>query len=307
MLRSIALLLLTACATDPESEPTTPVAPTMSTTDTPPTGETPPTTAHAPASNVIEYHGGWIVTWDAPVYFIYYGDWVDQNGNWGQYGGSAWLLEHFTSQLGGSSWFSINSWYGDAWGNWASNRVHFGGRAIDRYSRGSNLTGADIQAIVKSAVQWGWLPDDPSGIYVVLTSEDVTEEGFCSRHCGWHTAMSWSSNGAGDDKRLYAFVGNAANCANGCGIRNPSANDPVGDAMVNVLGHELSEIYSDPHLDAWYAPNGQENADHCAWQFGHEYAMPNGAPVNVAIGDTWYLVQMNWAPANPGYCTQGAW
>jgi hypothetical protein len=310
----IALLLLAACAA--EAETTTPPAPpstdpppiTTSTTDTPPTGEVTPVTKQVPASNVIAYHGGWIVTWDPAVYFIYYGSWVDAHGVWGPDGNSAWLLEHFTSQLGGSAWFSINAWYGDAWGNHATNQVHFGGRAIDRYSRGTNLTGADIATIVTSSIVSGALPDDPYGIYVVLTSADVAEEGFCSRHCGWHTKMAWASNGADPDQRLYAFVGNAANCANPCGMTNPSPNDaPAGDAMVGVLAHELAEIVTDPYLDAWYAPNGQENADHCAWQFGQEYSNPNGAAVNVAIGDLWYLVQENWAPATPGYCTQGAW
>jgi hypothetical protein len=299
MLRSIALLLLTACVAETDTTTTT------TTTDTPPTGESLPAT-RASTPQPIAYHGGWIVTWDAPVYFIYYGDWVDQYGNWGPYGGSAWLVEHFTSQLGGSAWFSINAWYGDAWGNHTTDRVHFAGRAIDRYSRGANLTGGDIQTIVTSAVRGRALPDDPWGIYVVLTSDDVAEDGFGSRHCGWHTTMAWPSNGAGDDQRLYAFVGNPARV--GCGMRSPSANgDSAGDAMVNVLGHELSEIVTDPHLDSWYSANGQENADHCAWQFGQEYAAANGAPVNVSIGDRWYLVQQNWAPANPGYCTQGAW
>ncbi len=302
----LALSLLAACAADTEPSQIT----TTPTTDSPPSGEVAPITAQAPAakSNVIAYHGGWIVTWDPAVYFIYYGGWVDARGTWGPDGTSAWLLEHFTSQLADSSWFSINGWYGDAWGNRATSRVHFGGRAIDRYSRGTYLYGADIAAIVTGAIHSGALPDDPWGIYVVLTSADVGEDGFCSRHCGWHTRMAWPAGGAGNDQRIYAFVGDAASCSNPCGMTAPSPNGaPAGDAMANVLGHELSEIVTDPYLDAWYAPNGQENADHCAWQFGQEYAASDGAAVNVAIGDRWYLVQENWAPATPGYCTQGAW
>jgi hypothetical protein len=299
----LALLLLTACATESEPNSATPT-----TTDTPPTGEATPITKKAAPSNVIAYHGGWIVTWNAPVYFIYYGNWLDTNGNW-VFANTAWLVEHFTSQLGGSSWFGINEWYGDAWGNHATGSVYVAGRSIDRYSRGSNLSGGDIQAIVTSAIESRALPDDPWGIYAVLTTPDVVEQGFCSDHCGWHTAMPWASNGAGNDHRIYTFVGDPAwQCPQSCGTLSPSANnDPDGDGMVSVLGHELSEIVTDPYLDAWYAPNGQENADHCAWQFGQEYSATNGAPVNVQIGDLWYLVQMNWAPATPGYCTQGAW
>lgn len=163
-----------------------------------------------------------------------------------------------------------------------------------------------MRAIVVSAVQSGALPDDPWGIYVVLTSPDVDEDGFCPRHCGWHTTMAWPANGAADDQRLYAFVGNPARCPSQCGPTWPSANgDAAGDAMVSTLGHELSEIVTDPHLDAWYG--GGENADHCAWQFGATFQTGSGGPANIVVGDSSYLVQENWAPANPGYCMQSAW
>ena len=255
------------------------------------------------------YHGGWIVTWDLPVYFIYYGNWLDQNGNWGPYSSTAWLLQHFTSELGGSSWFSINSDYGDAWGNHASNQVQFSGWAWDYYSHGTNLSGGDVQAIVTNAIDRGWLPNDPWGQYYVLTSPDVNEDGFCSQHCGWHNSMSWQENGVADNQRLYGFIGNPMRCPNTCGVNNPSPNGiPAGDAMVSVLGHELSETVTDPHLDAWYSADGEESADHCAWNFGNEQWLSNGSRTgNITVGDRWYLIQQDWVPANPGYCAQGAW
>jgi len=254
----------------------------------------------------IAYHGGWIVTWDLPVYFIYYGNWLDQNGNWGPYGTSAWLIQHFTSQLGGTSWFSINSDYGDRWGNRASNQVYWAGWAWDYYSRGSNLSQTDIQDIVNGAIANGWVPNDPNGEYFVLTSPDVAEDGFCDQHCGWHDAMP--SAGAEDNQRLYGFIGNPDRCPNNCGAYSPSPNGlPAADAMVSVLGHELSETVTDPHLDAWYSANGEENADHCAWNFGALTWLTNGAAANEYIGDRWYLIQQNWVPGKHGYCAQGAW
>ena len=39
-------------------------------------------------------------------------------------------------------------------------------------------------------------------------------------------------------------------------------------ALGNVSGHELSETLTDPHCNAWYDQQGDENADKCAWTFG---------------------------------------
>jgi hypothetical protein len=297
MHRSLSLLLLAACASN---EPSVSASPPI---DPPnPNAETQPI-AKTKGPQPIDYHDGWIVTWDAPVYFIYYGNWLDDSGQWTSYGATAWTIEHFTSQLGGSSWFSINSFYDDAWNNWATNQVHVGGRTSDRYSRGTSIAGGDMHSIVDDAIAGGGLPDDQNGIYVVLTTPDVTTDGFCAQHCGWHASETY-----GSERLLYTFVGDGARCPNNCGTYSPSPNnDPDGDEMVNVLGHELSEIVTDPFGDGWYSnKGGQENADHCAWNFGPEFTEPNGANANVTIGDSDYLIQQNWVPAMPGYCAQGA-
>jgi len=176
------------------------------------------------------------------------------------------------------------------------------GRTVDRYSLGTRLSGDNVRWIVENAIWNRSLPNDPWGIYVVLPTPDVDQDGFCVQHCGWHTYTQW-----GNERVLYSFIGNSERCPNVCGVRSPSANDnPVGDAMVSVLGHELSETVSDPYLDGWFDANGEENADKCAWNFGSTFGMSNGSVANIAIGDRYYLVQQNWAPANPGYCTQGA-
>ncbi len=233
---------------------------------------------------------------DVPIYFIYYGGWLDTHGNWNGWSSTAWLIEDFSSHLAGSSWFSINRWYG------ATNQVHVAGRAVDAYSLGTNLGDDSIRWIVEHAIAQGWLPNDPWGIYVVLPTPDVAEGELCNSNCGWHTHVAW-----GTEDIKYAFIGNGARCPQICPTYSPSVNGlPAADEMVDVLGHELSETVTDPDLNAWYSSSG-ENADRCAWNFGQEYPTTNGAYANVQIGDRWYLVQQNWAPANPGYCTKGAW
>ena len=267
-----------------------------------PDGKTPTTERANPSDVPISYHGGNLLTWDVAVYVIYYGGWLDQNGSWTASGGDAWLIEHFIEQLSGSSWFSINRWYDDRNGTPATNAVHLAGRAFDAYSRGTNLGDDDVRVIVENAIAYGRLPNDPWGIYVVLPTADVAEGGFCSTDCGWHTYTQW-----GSEYLTYAFIGNGARCPSTCPTYSPSANGvPAGDEMVNVLGHELSESVTDPYFDGWYG-GSEENADRCAWNFGATFWLTNGAAANVQIGDRYYLVQQNWAPANPGYCTQGAW
>jgi len=62
-----------------------------------------------------------------------------------------------------------------------------------------------------------------------------------------------------------------------------------------VSGHELSEMLTDPQLNAWYDQRGSENSDKCAWTFSG----------TVAIGGDNWKIQGNWSNAaantNSGY------
>ena len=64
--------------------------------------------------------------------------------------------------------------------------------------------------------------------------------------------------------------------------------------MVSIVAHELEEATTDPDLNAWYDSSGNENADKCAWTFGHsQYQVSNGAWANVRLGTRDYLLQRN--------------
>jgi len=68
--------------------------------------------------------------------------------------------------------------------------------------------------------------------------------------------------------------------------------------MLSVLAHELEEANTDPELNAWYDASGAENADKCAWTFGQNLTVSNGAYSNMslpAISQTSrnYLIQRN--------------
>src|SRR5262249_41946203 len=170
-------------------------------------------------------------------------------------------------------------------------------------SQGSKtLSDGAINAIVTKAITSGGLKSDPNGLYMVLTSADVSKTGFLTSYCGWHT--NGTINGA-DIK--YAFIGNPGNDPNTNGPctmeQTVSPNGNVGaDAMASIMAHELEETATDPDPNAWRDSRGYENADKCAWTFGTTYPAANGSYANMKLGTRDFLIQRNWVNASGGYC-----
>src|SRR6185503_2590924 len=149
---------------------------------------------------------------------------------------------------------------------------------------------------------------DPNGIYFVLTSPDVTETGFCTTFCGFHT---FGTFGATTIK--VAFVGDAATqCPArpgqlGCSAQSltPNANEGA-DAMANVMAHELNETVTDPELNAWFHIDGSgEVGDICASDFGTTFTALNKARANVVLSGRQYLLQSNFLNSGGGFCAMG--
>jgi len=87
----------------------------------------------------------------------------------------------------------------------------------------------------------------------------------------------------------FAFFYNLDNDP-GCDPEDTSGLHSRGlSALANVSGHELSEALTDPHLNAWYDANGQENSDKCAWTFG--------TPLLKFSNRSQWKVQGNWSNA----------
>ncbi len=234
-------------------------------------------------------HGGPVI--NTPViYFIWYGNWNQSNGSDNPAGQQ--ILRDFANSIGGSGYFHLNDNLTGSGGTAVSGNASFGGETTDAYSHGSRLSDTTIRTIVSSAISSHRLPFNASGVYFVLTSSDVTAtSGFCTRYCGWHTAATTSGVG----HYRYSFVGNANRCLNACSAQTTSPNGNAGvDAMVSIVAHEFEEATSDPDLNAWYDSSGNENADKCAWTFGHsQYQTSNGAWANVHLGGRDFLIQRN--------------
>ena len=249
-----------------------------------------PTTGGTTALSPIVNHGGPVIA--APkIYLIWYGNWNQANGSDTPAGQQ--IVRDFAGADGGSPYFDINQTYPGVTG-----AATFAKETTDAYSRGSRLRDSDIQTIVVSAISSGRLPYDTDGVYFVLTSSDVAERsGFCSQYCGWHTAA-----GASVGHIRYAFVGNANRCLSACAAQTVGPNGNAGvDGMVSVIAHELEEATTDPDLNAWYDNSGAENADKCAWTFGHaQYQVSNGAWANMRLGSRDFLIQRNLAHSVSG-------
>jgi hypothetical protein len=244
-----------------------------------------------PSSNGISYHGGPLILGTTNVYYIWYGNWSGNN--------APTILTDLAQNVGGSSYFNINTTYYNGSNTHVANSVHYAGSTTD--SGSTALSDSAIQAVVSNAITSGRLPKDTNAVYFVLTSADVNAtSGFCTQYCGWHTH---GTIGGSDIK--YSFVGNPDRCPSACAAQTTGPNGNAGaDGMASIIAHELEEAVTDPDLNAWYDRRGMENADKCAWTFGAQSTAANGSKYNMTLGTRNYLIQQNWVNASGGYCAK---
>jgi len=256
--------------------------------------------------NGINYHNGPVLKGNpVPIYVIWYGNWT--NGPLASDSAvTVSLVEAFlaSTALGGSGYEAINSTYGDTTCN-VSGHLGFSSAVFDSsYSSGKKLSDRVLPTVVSHAIAAG-LPSDANGVYLILTSSDVSESsGFCRTYCGFHTH---ATIGGADIK--YAFIGNVDKCQNGCeaqttGPNSPSAGVGGADGMINVITHETEEAITDPDLNAWFDASGNEDADKCNFKFGPTQIAPNGSHFNQTFGGKNWLIQMEWENSRGGGCDQ---
>jgi hypothetical protein len=270
----------------------------------------------APQAATITYNGGPIMNnGNTAMYFIYYGTFTAKDKQ---------ILNFWGQNIGASSLYAINTTYFDGSFVNIPAGIQFDPVANvynDNYSLGKNLTDANVQTVVKNAITGGHLPDNPDGIYFVLTATDVHESAafgtFCGTFCGYHGPSTSIISG---ETIKYSFVGNAASqCPSGC-IGNvavygdtTSPNGDLGaDGMASVIFHELSETVTDPEVNlhtAW-AGSCSENGDCCNFVYGPTHTAPNGSHANVKIAGRAFLLQemfkltQHQLPTDTGVCAQ---
>lgn len=248
------------------------------------------------------YHNGPIVGGVPDVYFIWYGCWSETCGNMGS-PVTTDVVSFFTQSIGGSPYFQMNRLYSGGDGTIPSGSLIHAGNVFDRsYSHGLDLTQSDIEDIVRQQIESNALPQDPSGLYIVIASADVASNstGFCSLEnippLHWRTEVFGSM-------MFYGFLGNPLRCptleapqfttTNGTRLATPN-DDFAGDSLVTNLAHLLNVMVTDPYKNAWYDRYGLENADKCDGTFGTTWTTTNGARANLRSGGHDYLIGQNW-------------
>jgi Phosphate-induced protein 1 conserved region len=289
-------------------------------TDKSPTGHVPsavqedieraaPTGDAVVTGNGINYHNGPVLKSNpVPIYIIWYGNWSGTGSNTAA---TVSLVEHFISTLGNTPYEKIATTYGDTTGN-VSGNVSFAGATFVNST--TNLSDSRLKTTVSNAITSGALPNNPNGVYLVLTSSNINEtSGFCTQYCGFHTHATIS----GSDIK-YAFVGNPDRCPSGCEIQTTGPNSPAtgvggADGMIDVIAHEHFESITDPDLNAWFDSSGEEDSDKCNFNFGttstctassacSASGKAASAKFNVSFGGNDWMIQQQWENAAGGKC-----
>jgi hypothetical protein len=255
----------------------------------------------------IEYHNGGVL--DGPtqiVYFIWYGCWGMSFCGMYDQADTIFILSDFMSNLGSTPYFQINRGYPNSSGQVPSGDLAFGGSANDAYSHGPTLTEADVADVVANQVSTGGLLLDPSGIYIVLTSADVTVVDTATQFCSTYCNLHGHSVVVGSAFR-YGFVGNPARCPSACAAQFQSPNgNYAADAMASWLAHVLSGMVTNPEGFGWYDRYGLENSEKCEGTYGTTYPVTNilaqSAQANIHLGGRDYLLQQNWVNGKKGHC-----
>jgi hypothetical protein len=233
------------------------------------------------------------------IYYIWYGNWTGDT--------APAILDDLARNLGGSPHYAINSTYFSADPNTGTHTpvpttIAFGGETYDPGSQGPMLHGdtGDAAAIVTHAITTSALPLDTNGIYLVLTANGIMDPNYCTHYCGYHSRRTIENTDI-----VLGLIGNPTNCG-GCAdpFGSPN-NNPGADGMASSITHEVSEMVTDPHYDAWKdGVQGEEVADKCRGYYGANYITSNGAHANTHLGAHDYMLEMLWMNGPDGMCAQ---
>lgn len=239
---------------------------------------------HASGSPDLIYHGGPVMSTPAAITPIFWGTgWsTDSQDKIG------WI-NTFYSGFSKSKYAGTNSEYTQTGGAHVSTTVGVSPGIVDTSAsaKNGNQTTPILDEVCKVIAK-----PVANGYYPVYIDRPRGHAGFCA----WHSAGT--CNGV---TVQFAFFFDLDGDA-GCDPQSTATNYSQGVAALgNVSGHELSESVTDPHLNAWYDSSGAENADKCAWTFGH--------PLLTFSNNSKWKVQGNWSNAayatNSGYAKGG--
>jgi hypothetical protein len=221
------------------------------------------------------YHGGPVQIGTTEVHPIFWGtSWQGYTGD--EING----IDTFYASVGGSSYAGTNTEYTNSSGAHVSPLVHENTIRVDNDAApsGPPSTNAILAEVAKE-----FPTPDAGAYYPVYIDQPRGNAGYCA----WHS--SGTINGTPVQFAFFFKLDGDPGCDPGAPYYDHSQGLA---ALGNVSGHELSEMLTDPQLNAWFDSSGNENADKCAWTF-------SGNPILFGTGGSQssWKIQGNWSNA----------
>jgi hypothetical protein len=235
--------------------------------------------------SLLQYHNGPVQSSGTQLRAIYWG------ANWNNstfVGDKVSGLDAIYSGIGGTGYARTNWEYTDSTGHVDTTHISQLSDVFD-YTATPSGAPSTSQVLAEVAKMTNGAPVK-NAYYPVYSDKPRGTAGYCA----WHS--TGTINGISVQ---FGFFFNLDGDP-GCDPGDTGTTHSEGlAALANVTGHELSEMLTDPQLNAWYDQQGAENADKCAWTF-------NGL---VTIGTQSWKIQGNWSNAaastNSGYANGG--
>ena len=216
----------------------------------------------------LTYHGGAIMTGTTQVFPIFWGT------SWGSYTDETGGIETLYAGFDKNAYTDTNTEYQDSSGAFVSDRIADNAPTFDPTAA---ISHAPQTSDILAEVGRMFPNPTPNAYYPVYVDQPRGH----ARYCAWHS--TGTVNGVSVQIGFFFKLDGDP----GCDPQASGTGHTQGlDALANVTGHELSEMLTDPQLDAWYDSQGAENADKCAWTFGARL---------LSIGGQKWKIQGNWS------------